>query len=151
MAAGRKLELDIDGRTFEVQVEQLSADRATVLVDGRPVEVTIRAEQAPAPSASAAPAAPGPTPPAVASGPQLRTAASAPPAAVDGVRAVMPGIVVRLDVAQGQQVASGQVLLVLEAMKMENEIRADREATIAQVHVAVGQKVQTGEVMISYS
>ena len=149
MGAGRKLELTIEGRTFEVQVEDLQADRASVLVDGQPVQVAIRAEQPVAPAPAQAPAAakaPSPTP-----APQPAATPSPAPASGDGVRAVMPGVVVRLDVSEGQQVSSGDVLLVLEAMKMENEIRADRDATIGQIHVSVGQKVQTGDLMIGYT
>ena len=148
MAAGRKLELEIDGQTFQVQVEHLDAHRASVLVNGQTVEVAIRAEPSAEPERPAAPA-PRPTP----TQPPQPPAAPSPsqaPVTGDGLRAVMPGVVVRLDVEAGQQVTAGQILLVLEAMKMENEIRADRDATITQLPVAAGQKVQTGQIMISF-
>jgi biotin carboxyl carrier protein len=60
------------------------------------------------------------------------------------VRAYMPGRVVTLLVELGQQVAAGQGVLVLEAMKMENEIRAEHDGTVTQIHVQPGQAVESG-------
>jgi len=60
------------------------------------------------------------------------------------VDAYMPGRVVALLVNEGDEVAAGQGVLVLEAMKMENEIRAEHEGRITKVHVQTGQPVDTG-------
>jgi biotin carboxyl carrier protein len=60
------------------------------------------------------------------------------------VKAYMPGRVVTLLVQEGQEVATGQGVLVLEAMKMENEIRAEHEGTVTQIHVQPGQAVESG-------
>jgi biotin carboxyl carrier protein len=60
------------------------------------------------------------------------------------VTAYMPGRVVALLVEEGQAVAAGQGILVLEAMKMENEIRAEHDGTVARLHVQPGQAVETG-------
>jgi biotin carboxyl carrier protein len=60
------------------------------------------------------------------------------------VRAYMPGRVVTLLVQEGQEVATGQGVLVLEAMKMENEIRAEHDGTVTQIHVQPGQAVENG-------
>ena len=56
----------------------------------------------------------------------------------------MPGAVLRVEVTQGQAVKSGQLLLVMEAMKMENEILAPRDGTVAQILVQKGTSVDTG-------
>lgn len=61
------------------------------------------------------------------------------------VTAYMPGRVVAVLVAEGELVASGQGLVVLEAMKMQNEILADRDGSVRQVHVAPGQAVERGD------
>jgi biotin carboxyl carrier protein len=65
------------------------------------------------------------------------------------VRAPMPGLVVRLEVAAGQRVEVGAGLVVVEAMKMENEVRAPRAGVVETVHVAVGQAVEKGAPLVT--
>ena len=79
----------------------------------------------------AAPAAPAPV--AVAAG--------------EAVKSPMPGNILKINVTQGQQVNEGDVIMVLEAMKMENEIVATRSGTIAQIAVSKGAVVETGAVL----
>ena len=62
--------------------------------------------------------------------------------------APMPGAILRIEVTQGASVKAGQLLVVLEAMKMENEILAPRDGTIAQVVVSKGNTVETGDPLI---
>jgi biotin carboxyl carrier protein len=70
------------------------------------------------------------------------------PASGDGrVKAPIPGTIARLLVSQGQPVETGQPLLVLEAMKMENQIRAPRAGVVGQLHVAAGQSVALNTVL----
>jgi biotin carboxyl carrier protein len=77
-----------------------------------------------------------------------RAAPVARPASGAGrVKAPLPGLIARVLVGQGEEVAAGQPLLVLEAMKMENEIRAPRAGTVAQINIAPGQQVALGMVM----
>jgi len=64
------------------------------------------------------------------------------------VKAVMPGIVREMHVAEGDSVTKGQSLLILEAMKMQNEIRADHDGTVKRVSVAAGDTVDKGEKLI---
>jgi biotin carboxyl carrier protein len=79
-----------------------------------------------------------------------RVAAAAPGAAGPAVvRAPMPGLVVRVEVADGQRVDAGAGLVVVEAMKMENELRAPRAGVVQTVHVTAGQTVEKGVALVT--
>ncbi len=71
------------------------------------------------------------------------------PAGGGTIKAPMPGLVVRVDVVEGQRVEAGARLVVVEAMKMENELRAPRAGVVARVHVAVGQAVEKGAALVA--
>ncbi len=79
---------------------------------------------------------------------QELAARSAPPAGPSPVIAPMPGLVVRVNVAVGDTVTAGQGVLVMEAMKMENELRASAAATVKSVRVTPGTAVEKGTVLI---
>ncbi len=64
------------------------------------------------------------------------------------VRAIIPGVVRSVAVAEGDDVAAGQVLLVVEAMKMQNELRAPRAGRVARVAVGVGQTIELGDLLV---
>lgn len=66
------------------------------------------------------------------------------------LKAPMPGLVVRVEVEPGQAVVAGQGIVVLEAMKMENELRAAAAATVAAVRVVPGAAVEKGDVLVEY-
>jgi methylmalonyl-CoA carboxyltransferase small subunit len=82
--------------------------------------------------------------------PQHAATAAAPPAPTDGegVKAPLAGTVVRVPVKEGQQFAEGEVLVVLEAMKMETEITAAAAGTVTAVLVGVGDAVTGGQVLV---
>ena len=128
-----KYKVTLKGKTYEVEVDQGEA-------------MILDEYEAYAPAPAAAPAAPA-TP---AAAPAAAPAAPAAPAAVAGeqVASPMPGTMVKVNVKTGQAVKSGEVLAVLEAMKMENEIMAPHDATVVQVLVDVGTKVDTGKPII---
>ena len=128
-----KYKVTLKGKTYEVEVNQGEA----MLLDEY---------EAYAPAPAAAPAAPAaPAVPAAAAAP----AAPAPVAAAgEQVNSPMPGTIVKVNVKAGQAVKSGEVLAVLEAMKMENEIMAPHDATVVQVLTDVGTKVDTGTPII---
>ena len=100
-----------------------------------------------------APAAPAPV---VAAAPVAAAAPAAPAAAPAGaalaagevVKSPMPGNILKINVSQGQKVEEGDVLLVLEAMKMENEVVATKSGTVAQIVTAKGAVVETGSPLI---
>lgn len=112
----------LKGRTYEVEVE---AGKAMLLDEYEAI-----APSAPAPAA-AAPVAAAPA------------AAPAITGAGEPVKAPMPGNILKVNVTAGQQVTEGQVLVVLEAMKMENEIMAPKAGTVTQVLVSKGSTVDT--------
>ena len=78
------------------------------------------------------------------------TGKNAGPRGPKPVRAPMPGLIVRIEVEPGEQVASGQGVAVMEAMKMENELRAEGAGTVARVLVRAGQAVQKGAVLVEF-
>ena len=130
-----KYKVTLNDKVYEVEVESGSA----MLLDEYKLE-------APAVEAPAAPAAA----PAAAAPVAAPAAAPAAPVAVAGEQIVspMPGTIVKINVTAGQAVKSGDVVAVLEAMKMENEIMVSHDATIAQVLVSVSSKVDTGTPLI---
>ena len=126
-----KYKVTLNGRTYEVEVEKGQA----MLTDEY---------EAYAPAPAAAPVAAAPAAPAAPAAAPAAPAAPAVTAAGETVSAPMPGAILRVEVSQGQAVKSGQLLLVMEAMKMENEILAPRDGTVAQVLVQKGTAVDTG-------
>ena len=80
---------------------------------------------------------------------QALTGQTRAPASGGVVKAPMPGLVVRVEVAAGQRVAMGAALVVVEAMKMENELRAPRPGVVETIHVAAGQAVEKGAPLVT--
>jgi len=142
---GKKIELKIDGKTYRVEIKTLAADAARVEVDGREIQVDINVPQDTPRTPTPRPAAKKTTAPAKQTAPRPTSASS------KSLPSLMPGVVIKILVKEGQQVAAGDVLLILEAMKMENEIRSDRSGTIGSIEVAPGQQVQTGEPLVSFT
>ncbi len=129
-----KYKVTLNNRVYEVEVEEGTA----MLVD----EYELAAPAAPAPVAA---------PVAVAAAPVAAAPAAAAPAAVAGgepVKSPMPGNILKINVAPGQAVKEGDVLIVLEAMKMENDVVAPRDGTVAQIVVSKGAVVETGTTLV---
>ena len=76
------------------------------------------------------------------------TGAAAAPSGPKSVRAPMPGMVVRVEVAEGDQVSPGQGLLIVEAMKMESELHAETAGRVRRVHVAAGEAVTKDQILV---
>ncbi len=129
-----KYKITLNGKTYEVEVE---AGKAVLLDEYEAC--------APAPASAAAPAA---APAAVAAAPAAP--AAAPVSIKDGeaVTAPMPGNIIRVDVKGGDSVKAGQILAILEAMKMETEIPAPKDGTVVQVVTSKGAVVETGSPLV---
>ena len=125
-----KYKVTLNGRTYEVEVDA-----------GKAMLTDEYEAYAPEPAAAPAPAAAAPAAPTAPAAPAV-TAAGEP------VNSPMPGTILRVEVAQGAAVKEGQLLVVLEAMKMENEILAPKDGTVAQVVVQKGSHVETGSPLI---
>lgn len=127
-----KYKVTLNGKTYEVEVEH-----------GKAVLLDEYEALAPAPAAAAPAAVP-------AAAPAAAPAQAAPVnlAAGETVAAPMPGNILRVEVNQGDTVKAGQLLVVLEAMKMENEIVAPKDGTVAQVVTSKGAVVDTGSPLV---
>ena len=128
----RKFAITVNGTTYEVEVEEIG---------GAPV---FAAAPAPVAAPVAAPAAAPAAAPKVAAAPK-----AAAPAGAEAVKSPMPGNILDVKVSAGQSVKNGDTLLILEAMKMENEIKAPRDGVVASVNVAKGATVNTGDLLLS--
>ena len=134
----RKFKVTVNGTLYNVEVEE----------EG--FRVAPAAPPAPAAAAAPAPAAPpaAPTPPrAAAAAPAAPAAAPAIAAGDTPLSAPMPGKVTEILKKAGDKVGKGETILLLEAMKMQNEIGAPVSGTIKSLHVSRGQAVKAGEIM----
>lgn len=131
-----KYKVTLNGRTYEVEVE---AGKAMLLDEYEAIVPTA----APASVATAPAAAPAPV-----AAPAATPAPAAAPVAGEAVTAPMPGNILKVNVTAGQAVKEGDVLVVLEAMKMENEILAPKACTVKQVLVSKGSTVDTGATLV---
>jgi len=128
----KKYNVTVNGVLYEVEVEEVGAQYAPA-----PVAAPV-APATPAPVAPVAPAAP-------------KAAPKAAPAATGSVsvKAPMPGNIIKVNVKAGDSVKKGDILCILEAMKMENEICAPSDGVVAGVNVVQGASVQTDDVLLS--
>jgi len=126
----------VNGNTYEVGVEEMG---------GAPeVKTVYPVPQTPDPAPPSKPATAG-----GASAPKAAPAPAAPAADTLDIMAPLPGTVVSINVAVGDQVKDGQVLMVFEAMKMENELMAPRDGYVLMIHVAKGDALESSKAVIT--
>ena len=130
-----KYKVTLNGRTYEVEVEAGKAMCVAEYEAYAPAAAPVAAPAAAAPvaAAPAAPAAP----------------VAAAPVAGEAVTAPMPGNILKVNVTVGQAVKEGDLLVVLEAMKMENEIYAPCSGTVTAIPVSKGSTVDTGALLVA--
>ena len=133
----------INGKKYEVEVEKLEAykslDRNGVAAPAAPVlpaSAPVQRPAAPAPVAAAPAPAPAPAPVAA-------------PAGAATVEAPMPGKILNIKVSEGQAVKFGEVVVIMEAMKMETEIVAPADGTVSKILVKAGDSVDTGAALVA--
>ncbi len=165
----KKYEYLINGRPFVVEILSFDGRRGDVRVNnvaysvevpqgptaGAPVYATPSPAAPPPPVPSAPPPAARPKAPEAAPTPPptAPVPAAAPPAQASSdsmVVAPMPGIILSIAVKEGDEVNAGDTILVLEAMKMENEIHAPRAGKVKKVHVSEGAEVRSGSELVEF-
>jgi biotin carboxyl carrier protein len=119
----RKFNVTVNGVAYDVEIEEVEAG----------TEVAAPVSKAAAPKASAPKAAPK----------------AAAPAGAVAVKAPMPGTILKVNVTAGQSVKKGDIVAILEAMKMENEIFAPADGTVASVNVNKGSAVKAEDIIIT--
>ena len=135
----------INGNEYNVAVEELEGNKANVTVNGKSYQVELDRPAKPAVSKPVArPAATPAAAPAAAPAPK-----AAPTAGGAGIKAPLPGVILDIKVKVGDVVSKGQTVAILEAMKMENNINADREGTVASINVEKGQSIAEGTDIIT--
>ena len=149
--AGDGFAVELDGRTWRIDASRVDAHTLSLILDNElddraGSEVTV----VPGPSAGQFTIQVGAVPIAVTvNGRRHRAGASDPAGAgPQRITAPMPGKIVRVFVRPGDAVTARQPLVVIEAMKMENELRANRDGTVAEVHVHEGLSVEAGAPLI---
>ena len=131
----RKFKITIDGKEYLVEMEEIGG--AVHAPQAAPVAAPSSAPVVEEKPVESAPVAPAPVAPA-----------SSIPAGADAMKAPMPGTIIKVLVNVGDTVAENQPLMILEAMKMENEIVAGRSGTVQSIHVNQGQTVNPGDALV---
>ena len=149
-----KYQYKVQGVDYEVEIEEVEGNIAKVNVNGIPFEVELQKPinaakhpqlsklkvEAPKPVAAAAP---------VEAAPAAAPQPAAPAGAGSPIKAPLPGTITEIKVQQGQQVNVGDVVLVLEAMKMQNNIEAEYAGTVTSITVKAGDTVMEGAVLLT--
>ncbi|MCP3887579.1 MAG: biotin/lipoyl-binding protein [Desulfobulbaceae bacterium] len=126
----------VNGSEYKVEIEEINEQGSA---------------QTPAPKSTPAPSPqPAPQPAAAKPAPAAKPAAAQTPAG-GAIVAPMPGTVLRVEVNKGDSVTQGQILLVLEAMKMENEIQAPADGVVQELNISEGASVNAGDTLIVLS
>lgn len=144
-----KMKIKIENETYEVEIDDLESRPILATVNGETFEVfpeetqvvkSVVTTPAPVKSAASTPVRATPKP-----------VASAVSASGKSIVAPIPGVIDAIKVREGEEVKNGQELLILEAMKMKNAIRANRDGKIERVYVSVGDQVPHNHVLLDFA
>jgi glutaconyl-CoA decarboxylase len=133
----RKFRIKVDGKVYEVEVEELGENKALEGTVSAPLPIITKVKEE---TVKSKPAKVSDSP----------ASSKAPTAAVAGeeVLSPLPGKILQLKVSEGDNIKAGDTLLILEAMKMENEIVADTSGNVKKINVAANDMVDTGDVLL---
>jgi biotin carboxyl carrier protein len=132
-----KVSVKIDGQTYDVEIKDINKRPVVAIVDGEAFEVQPETELGVSPSPEPAPVKVKET--------------NGQPVSGKALLAPLPGTVTEIFVLAGARVETGQPVCVIEAMKMKNTIRADRNGTVANVAVSPGQPVKHKQVLVEFA
>jgi biotin carboxyl carrier protein len=139
-----KYKVTVNHKTYEVEIEDINARPIIARVEGQRFEVAYengsRSEPAPEAKTEAKTAAPS-----------FSAPVSSAAISTNEIVAPLPGTVVEVFVKAGEQIETGQVILVIEAMKMKNSIRSTRGGILCEVLVGVGQSVAHKQTLVRFS
>lgn len=143
----KQYKFKINGNDYNVAINSTNGNLADVTVNGVSYQVEMENSMPAAAPVQAAPQASAPAPQPAAA------AAPAPAAKPDGegkaVTSPLPGVIIEVSVKEGDTVAAGQKVAVLEAMKMENEIQAEKAGVVTKIHVSKGDSVLEGASIVT--
>ncbi len=125
----KKFNISVNGNSYEVEVEEIKDGSAALAPRTQSAAPAAAPKAAPAAAPKAAPKKAG-------------------PAGAGSVKSPMPGTINDIKVSEGQAVKAGDVLVILEAMKMENEIMAPKDGTVKSINVSKGASVSAGDVLV---
>lgn len=127
----RKFMINVNGNSYEVEVEEVGVD-SSVQRPATPVKAAAPVQAAPAPKAA----------------PKAEKKEVVVSAGQEVIEAPMPGNIWKIEVKEGDSVKAGDTLLILEAMKMENEILAPRDGVVSSINTTTGATVNTGDKLV---
>ena len=144
----KQYKFKINGNDYNVAINSTNGNLADVTVNGVSYQVEMENAMPAAPAAAPVQAAPQ------ASAPAAQPAAAPAPAAKPAgegkaVTSPLPGVIIEVSVKEGDTVAAGQKVAVLEAMKMENEIQAEKAGVVTKIHVSKGDSVLEGASIVT--
>ncbi|MDP6824389.1 MAG: biotin/lipoyl-containing protein [Dehalococcoidia bacterium] len=153
--SSRRYRITVDGNAHEVEVGDVAASPVRVNVDGVDYDVEVPGKpargQTPArPPASTGTAARPAARPTTTAASTPAPSAPSPSASANAMTAVMPGRVLSVAVSVGDSVGRGDLICVIEAMKMEQQIGASKDGTISAVHVSDGDSVAHGQILVEF-
>ena len=146
----KQYKFKINGNDYNVAINSTNGNLADVTVNGVSYQVEMENSMPAAPAAAPVQAAPQASAPA----PQPAAAAAPAPAAKPAgegkaFTSPLPGVIIEVSVKEGDTVAAGQKVAVLEAMKMENEIQAEKAGVVTKIHVSKGDSVLEGASIVT--
>ena len=143
----KQYKFKINGNDYNVAINSTNGNLADVTVNGVSYQVEMENSMPAAAPVQAAPQASAPAPqPAAAAAP---APAAKPAGEGKAVTSPLPGVIIEVSVKEGDTVAAGQKVAVLEAMKMENEIQAEKAGVVTKIHVTKGDSVLEGASIVT--